>query len=119
MYSAPREVLLLNVKDLKSLVMEKRKQPLDSMFQNPVPQAARALLAIDTLGVAGIQMLALFWALHLLYSAAGLSTNFSAPAPTCCLTATYFRVPLLHAGSPLGQGSIKMAAARSYSEAVP
>lgn len=55
MYSAPCEMLLLNVKELKSLVMGKRKQPLDSMFQNPVPQAARVLSAVNALDVAIIR----------------------------------------------------------------
>lgn len=48
--------------------MEKRKHPLNSMFQNPVPQAASALLAIDALGVAGVQRLALSRTLHPQYT---------------------------------------------------
>lgn len=89
MYSASCYVSLLNVKGLKSLIMEKRKNHLNSMFCTRVPQAASALLAVNARGVAGIQMLSLSWVAPASSCTLQLaSAALSAPAFSCDPTAT-------------------------------
>lgn len=67
--------------------MAKRKKHFNGMFYNLVLHVAIALLAVNALGVAGIQMLALSWVVSF---------------PRYYPTATYFWILLLTADGPLG-----------------
>jgi len=83
LYSASCSVLLLNVKGLKSLIMEKRKNHLNSMFYMS--------LRLPVFGrERGSQMLSLSWVVPALsvYPTAGLGSTHSAPAFGCDSTAT-------------------------------